>query len=414
MKDERTETTLSNGITRRDIMKLAGTYGLTSTLLAAASLAGPVSLPGIAKAASATDERRYKNTPKVQLKYGGDGFDERQLLILRAGMLDFIRDIEERTDGAVRIEFFGSNQISTQTNGISKTQQGIIDMFAATTQNSASQAPFYNVLDFPYLFPTRASAYHFLYHPECAKWFREPLLKMHGVLFLFSPVELRSIYLGDKYRGKPLVNSLEELKGAKIRTSGSQLGGIGLSMLGLNPVPVAWEETTDALRQGLVDGQETYASAVAHGGMAPVTTQAIEVEYFSGICHTAISGKVFDKMPGELQDAMLESAYWTQTFCQTANEASRHNVVGASNYPEPGTSYDRFKILFKSFTREEKEEFEKMASPKHQPGPYAQWRERLNKWSGCDDIFQKIYDIAREIPYETQPDAVPQRRWWRS
>ncbi len=37
-------------------------------------------------------------------------------------MLEFARDLEERTDGAIRIEFIGDNQICGQLNCFEKAQ----------------------------------------------------------------------------------------------------------------------------------------------------------------------------------------------------------------------------------------------------------------------------------------------------
>ncbi len=58
---------------------------------------------------------RFKTPAKTTLNFGAAGFNERNLLIERAGCLQFANDIEERTDGAIRIEFVGSNQISASS-----------------------------------------------------------------------------------------------------------------------------------------------------------------------------------------------------------------------------------------------------------------------------------------------------------
>ncbi|MEL6962686.1 MAG: TRAP transporter substrate-binding protein DctP, partial [Pseudomonadota bacterium] len=147
----------ADGISRRDLFKVAGAFGWSSTLLAAGTMAGSLSLPSLARAANSTYEKRFANAPKVTLRFGASGFNEKNLLIERAGCLEFVRDLEERTDGAIRIEFIGSNQICGQLNCVDKTMSGEIDIFAASTQNSAGGAPYLNVLDYAYMFPTRAS-----------------------------------------------------------------------------------------------------------------------------------------------------------------------------------------------------------------------------------------------------------------
>ena len=61
-----------------------------------------------------------------------------------------------------------------------------------------------------------------------------------------------------------------------------------------------------------------------------------------------------------------------------------------------------------------KKEAEEMCSPEFQPKPWEQWRERINGWSGGEDTYKFIYDIAREIPRDTKAENVEPRRWWKS
>ena len=165
-------------------------------------------------------------------------------------------------------------QICGQGSCAEKTQQGIVDIYAASTQNSAGAAPYLNVLDYAYMFPTRASQYHFLYSPDSQRILRDPYEKNHGLKFLFSHCELRGIQLGLKWKDKETVTSVEQLAGTKNRVTGTQLGRIAMEALNLNPVPIAWEETLDGLKQGLIDGAETWASAVAYANMSPVVSQS--------------------------------------------------------------------------------------------------------------------------------------------
>ena len=401
-------------ISRRDLLRLTRRYGITSTLLAAGSMTGAISLARLAEAANSTYDKRFKSEPKFTLKFGAAGFNERNLLIERAGCLQFAADLEERTDGAIRVEFIGSNQICGQLDCVKKTQQGIVDIFAASTQNSAGGAPYLNVLDYAYMFPSRASQYYFLYHPGSEKVLREPLRKRHNLHFLFSHAELRGIQLGLKWKDKPLVQSVTELAGTKNRVTGTQLGRIAMEKMQLNPTPIAWEETLDGLKQGLIDGAETWASAVAYANMSPVVSQVINLEFFCGTEHTAMNADVFDKLGGELQDAVMESAYLAQVHVQAANEAALINTVGFSDPQHPGTIFANNGTRVSMLSEAAKREAEEMCSPEFHAADWEQWRERLNGWAGGMDTYKFIYDIAREIPKDTLPENVEPRRWWKS
>ncbi|ABG33542.1 TRAP transporter substrate-binding protein DctP [Roseobacter denitrificans] len=403
-----------NGISRRDLFKIAGRYGMSSTLLAAGTFGGAMSFANLAKAAESTYEKRFAKEPKFTLKFGASGFNARNLLIERAGCLEFARDLESRTDGEIRVEFIGDNQICGQTSCVEKTQQGIVDIYAASTQNSAGGAPYLNVLDYAYMFRNRADQYYFLYSPASQALLREPYEKRHGLKFLFSHAELRGIQLGLNFADKPLVTSVEELAGTKNRVTGTQLGRIAMEALNLNPVPVAWEETLDGLKQGLIDGAETWASAVAYANMAPVVSQSVHLNFFCGTEHTAMSASVFDSLGGELQDAVMESSYLAQVHVQAANEVALINTVGQSDPQLPNTIFAQNDVRNAFLSDAEIKKAEEMCSPEYQPQLWEQWRERLNGWSGGLDTYQDIYNEVRKIPGDTLPENVEPRRWWKA
>lgn len=400
-------------INRRDLFKLAGQYGMSSTLMAAGAFGGAMSIGNLAAAAESTYTRRFSKPAKHTLKFGAAGFNARNLLIERAGALEFARDLEARTDGEIRIEFIGDNAICGQTSCVEKTQLGIVDIYAASTQNSAGGAPYLNVLDYAYMFPSRAAQYHFLYSPESQRILRDPLEERHGLKFLFSHCELRGIQLGLGWNDKPTVTKLEQLFGTKNRVTGTQLGRIAMKALNLNPVPVAWEETLDGLRQGLIDGAETWASAVAYAGMTPVVSQCVDLKFFCGTEHTSMSSKVFNSLDGYLQDAVLESSYWAQTHVQGANEAALVNTVGFSDPQLPDTLFVKDNVRCAFLPDSEIKTAEEMCSPEFQPQLWEQWRERLNNWAGGIDTYQEIYDIARQIPADMLAENVEPRRWWK-
>jgi TRAP-type C4-dicarboxylate transport system substrate-binding protein len=401
------------GVSRRDFFRVASAFGMSSTVMAAAAL-GTFSLPQLAQAAQTNATKRFKKPAKHTLTFGASGFNEASLLVERAGSLDFLRDIEDRTDGEIRVEFVGDNQICGQLNCVKKTQQGIIQMFTASTQNSAGSAPYLNVLDYAYMFPTRASQYHFLYHPDSQKLLRDPLRKRHGLEFLFSHCELRGLQMGLGWKDKPLITSIDQLKGTKNRVTGTQLGRIAMQLLELNPVPIAWSETLDGLKQGLIDGAETWAGAVAYANMAPVVSQSVDLRFFCGTEATMMDAKQFDSFSGELQEAVLESAYFTQAKIQCAQEAALVNTVGATTPQLPGTIFAENNVRVAALSDAERAKAEKICAPEFNPEPWTKWRDRLDKWSGGQDTYGSIHKIAREIPKDTLAENVQPRRWWKN
>jgi TRAP-type C4-dicarboxylate transport system substrate-binding protein len=402
------------GVSRRDFFKIAGTYGMSSTLLAAGTFGGAMTTANLAKAAESTYNKRFAKEAKYTLKFGAAGFNQQNLLIERAGCLEFARDLEERTDGEIRIEFIGNNQICGQLSCVEKAQQGIIDIYAASTQNSAGGAPYLNVLDYAYMFRSRADQYYFMYSPESQRILRDPFEARHGLKFLFTHAELRGIQLGLSWEDKDTVTSIDQLAGTKNRVTGTQLGRIAMNALNLNPVPVAWEETLDGLKQGLIDGAETWASAVAYANMSPVVSQSVNLNFFCGTEHTSMSASVFDSLGGDLQDAVMESSYLAQVHVQAANEAALVNTVGQSDPQLPGTIFAQNGVRNAFLGADQLKIAEEMCSPEFQPALWEEWRERINGWAGGIDTYKEIYDVARQIPADMKAENVEPRRWWKA
>lgn len=399
---------------RRTFMKIAGTYGLTSTMLAAAGIVGPLTIGGVARAAEKTADARNAATPLMTLKFGASGFNENNLKIQESGQLWFAQELEKRTNGALKIDFIGSNQICNQLDCVKKAQQGIVDIFSASTQNSAGSAPYYNVLDFAYMFPTRAAQHHFFYSAKSEKLFREPMRRLHNIQFLYSHCELRGLMLGKKFSDKPTITSVDQLAGTKNRVTGTQLGRIAMQLMNLNPVPIAWEETLDGLKQGLIDGAETWMGAAAYANMSPVLSQAVDLRFFCGTEHTAMNHATFRKLPANIQDIVMEAAFDAQQYTQREQERALIEVVGAVPNPGPNTVFGKNGVRVATLSDAELLKAEKMCSPEYQPKPWEEWRERLNKMSGGHDVYKEIYSIAREIPKTLAATAVKPNRWWQN
>ena len=111
---------------RRGFMRIAGTYGLTPALYATAGMVGPLTLEGVGKAAAQTAAAR-SGPAAVTLKFGASGFNEANLKIQESGQIWFAQEVEKRSNGAIKVDFIGSNAICNQGDCVKKAQQGIID-----------------------------------------------------------------------------------------------------------------------------------------------------------------------------------------------------------------------------------------------------------------------------------------------
>ncbi|MGE0699199.1 MAG: TRAP transporter substrate-binding protein DctP, partial [Hyphomicrobiaceae bacterium] len=284
--EERLETTQSlalkaAGVSRRDFTRIASTFGLASTYLALGSATGIMTAEALAKDVQSAYKRRLKSKAKHTFRFGSI-YNDNVVMIQRAGAYEFIRDLEDRTDGEIRIDFLNAGSVCVEEKCIQQAMQGILDIVSSSTQNASSVAPWLNALDFPYMFQSSGQIYHFLYNPASEELFRKPYREKHKLEFLFSLCEMRNLYLGAKWKDKPAITSVTQLAGTKNRVTNTQLGRIAMQLMGLNPVPVAWVETLDAMKSGLIDGMETWTTAMTAFNITPVVSQYVGLKFIPG------------------------------------------------------------------------------------------------------------------------------------
>ncbi|TVT52242.1 MAG: TRAP transporter substrate-binding protein DctP, partial [Azoarcus sp. PHD] len=115
-----------------------------------------------------------------------------------------------------------------------------------------------------------------------------------------------------------------------------------------------------------------------------------------------------------LQDVVMETSFAAQQYTQREQEKALIDVVGAVPNPGPDTVFGKNKVRVATLSDAEILKAEKMCSPEYNPKPWEEWRERLSKMSGGQDVYKEIFDIAREIPKNTAVADVKARRWWQN
>ncbi|MBA1147857.1 TRAP transporter substrate-binding protein DctP [Ectothiorhodospiraceae bacterium WFHF3C12] len=403
-------------LSRRDFMKLSATYGLTAVIGARALLkeaGASETKDAMEKNAKDISEKRSKQRPEVKIRMGVSGDSQQvQKRGFPTGYWEFARDLEERTDGRIQVQLIGSNALCTELTCARRFSVGAIPAFGSSSQNAAQTYPFLGAVDFPFLFPSRASMYHFLYSKEGDKVFRQVLRDKFDYEYLWALAEGRGVFLGLGWEDESRARTPEDIRNAKIRVTGSPMGRIALDLAGANPVPLDWAETFEGLKSGVVDGMENFPSAAPAYGMTPAISQLVHVELFAGFEHAAIRRSFLDELPDDLRSAVMESAYHTQQWTQQQHEKALIRVTGLTENPPKGTIFNEAGIRVNILTQEEKKQWVEAASPQNHPDAYSDLREKMMEIADGVDVYDKVYDIAREIPADTPADEVPPQRWW--
>ncbi len=399
-----------SGVSRRDFMRISSQYGMTATYAAAAAMGGMFSAEALAQTANTKYQKKFATKAKHVLKQGSV-FRWEHTKVQRAGIWEFCQDLEERTDGEIRVEILPGNSVCAEPVCIQKTMQGVLDIGTSSTQNASGIVPWLNALDFPYMFQSAGQIYHFLFNPKSEQLFRKVYREKYKLETLWSLCEMRQLFMGMKWKDKPPITNIGMLAGTKNRVTNTQLGRIAMQLMKLNPVPVAWVETLDAMKSGLIDGMETWTSACTAFNMAPVVSQYVGLKFIPGTEHSAIRVQTLDKLGSRLAEEVMEAGYQAQARVMYNNEAGLVTISGEIPHPSPDSIFGKAGTVMNFFSDAALKEAEEIASPTRPE--YNKWHEKLNKLGGYD-VYKEMLPVVREYPKDKRAIDVEPRRWWKS
>ncbi|MGC5629473.1 C4-dicarboxylate TRAP transporter substrate-binding protein [Georgenia sp. Z1344] len=212
-------------------------------------------------------------------------------------------EVEELTDGGVRVEFHYSESLVGADESVQATLDGRADLAQVGSLYAASDLSMYTVSELP--FETENPEAHMR---TLARMFEEdPVYRedfdRQGVRQLF-PLPLASAVVGVN---EP-VSSLDDLAGRSIRAGG--LTSEVMLAAGANPVAMTATDVYESMERGVIGGYTSLALAnLPTFGLSDVTPYILDPgigAYGSSI--VVVNEELFDSMPAEYQDALLTAS----------------------------------------------------------------------------------------------------------
>ncbi|CUA92671.1 TRAP transporter substrate-binding protein [Pannonibacter indicus] len=210
--------------------------------------------------------------------------------------------LEERTGGKLCIEVFHSAQLGQEKDTIEQTKFGVIDM------NRVSMGPFNNlveetkVVSLPYIFRSVDHMHKVMDGPigeEILAAF-EP----HGYVGLaFYDGGSRSFY-----NAKKPIETIDDLKGMKVRVMQSDIFVDMMTALGANATPMPYGEVYSSIQTGVIDGAENNWPSYESSGHFEVAGYYTLDEHLIVPEVLVMSKASWDKLSAEDQAAVRQAA----------------------------------------------------------------------------------------------------------
>ena len=220
------------------------------------------------------------------------------------GLEAFGKKLKETTNGKFEVKVFPSCQLGSEKEMTEGLFLGNVDVATSATTVVTNFIPEFIVYDLPFLFN---SDEHFYKASDGApgKFFVDACAKKGIRLLAIYDAGVRHI------ASKKPVNSMNDLKGMKIRTMQSQIHIDAFNGFGAKATPMAFSEQFSALEQGVIDGVEaSNTSCYNQQFYRPAPNWAL-VSWYRCVTAMMMSEKKFQSYPKDVQKAILEAAAYS-------------------------------------------------------------------------------------------------------
>lgn len=227
--------------------------------------------------------------------------------------LEFAKKVKERTQGAIEVQVFPSNQLGNDNTMIAGVRGGTIDIAMSGNPYFTGIEPKLNVLDLPYLFDNGAHVAKVLDGPIGRSLLNElETRQMKGLAFW--EIGFRSLA-----NSRRPVNKAEDIKGLKLRTTPNPAHIKAFQLLGASPQPMPFAEVYSALETKAIDGHENPPSVM-------LSTKMFEVQKYLSLTKHAYTASIvvmnkarFDALKPEYQQILLQEATNAAVFQRDLN-----------------------------------------------------------------------------------------------
>lgn len=262
------------------------------------------------------------NDPKVTLVYAE--VNPLDTIVGRVGT-KFKETVEELSGGSITIDVQASGVLGSENDVLDAMLGGSttidisrISAFALSTYGCKKAS----MLSLPYTFESREHWWNFANSDMATDFLNES--KEVGL-----PV--RGIFYGEEgfrhfFTVNP-VNSIEDLRGLKIRVSNDPVMNGMVEGLGAAPTVVSFGELYSALQTGVVDGAEQPIANYLSNAFPEVSNNLILDGHTLGAIMIIIGDNAWDKLTADQQAVLIEAGKITMAYNQEISEAAEQEAL---------------------------------------------------------------------------------------
>lgn len=233
----------------------------------------------------------------------------------------FADAVAERTNGNITIEVYPNNELGAPDEMLEQNIMGVVDMTLGTQGSLDKYSKKFATVMLPFTFDSYDLAYKVLDGPFY-DWVKDELLDQ-GLVYIGS-WDYGFRCLTNSVRE---VNTPEDVVGLKIRTPGEIQIQSCWEALGANVQAIAFNDLYLSLKQGTVDGQENPLSVIYFNKYYEAQKYLAITNHVYNSMNLVISKQVWDQLPEEYQQIIIEESQNAATTMREAIKSSDEEYI---------------------------------------------------------------------------------------
>ncbi len=219
------------------------------------------------------------------------------------GVEAFADYVAEQTDGEIEIKTFPFGQLGSERSMAEQVQSGTLEMASITTAVMQNYVPQTAIMDLPFVFPDRETAYAVVDDKGWQERIFSYLPDRGFIGIGWTENEFRDINNTQRPVKKP-----EDLEGMKIRVMNSPVYMDTFKQVGASPVGIPFPELYNALQQGVIDAQENPLLTSILIKATEVAKHVTNTDHILTECMIIVSPSVWDRLSDKQKKIFREAA----------------------------------------------------------------------------------------------------------
>jgi len=174
--------------------------------------------------------------------------------------LDMKENIQNCTNGEVYVKLAPGGQLGAGSALAQKVQSGTIQAAQHSISNFAPFAPVVDLINIPYWCGENQKFVNLVTSDTWRKEVHSKVAEKGFKVLWYVVIDPRVVATRKGVAGP--IKTPEQMKGLKFRVPGSKILAQFYQLLGANPTPVAWGETSSAIKQGVADALDPSVEAL--------------------------------------------------------------------------------------------------------------------------------------------------------